>query len=307
MTELKHLPVPSGLAGERADAGLAKLMGLSRSAAAEILSAGNVLQNGKAIDKSDRLIDGAVLEVTLPEPKNDLEIVPSLVEGFKIVYQDDDIIVVDKPAGVASHPSVGWDGPTVPGCLLALGVQIATSGAQERQGIVQRLDVGTSGLMTLAKSEIAYSRLKQAFRDRAVHKVYHAVIQGLADPLAGTFDAPIGRHPKAEFKFAVMNDGKHSVTHYETVEAFRSASLVEIVLETGRTHQIRVHFSAFRHPLVGDTMYGADPTLAAKVGLDRQWLHAMRLSFEHPTTGNQVEFVSEYPTELVHALEVLRG
>jgi len=307
LTELKHLPVPSGLAGERADAGLAKLMGLSRSAAAEILSAGSVLQNGKAIDKSDRLVDGAVLEVTLPEPKNDLEIVPSLVDGFKIVYQDDDIIVVDKPAGVASHPSVGWDGPTVPGCLLALGVQIATSGAQERQGIVQRLDVGTSGLMTLAKSEIAYSRLKQAFRDRAVHKVYHAVIQGLADPLAGTFDAPIGRHPKAEFKFAVMNDGKHSVTHYETVEAFRSASLVEIVLETGRTHQIRVHFSAFRHPLVGDTMYGADPTLAAKVGLDRQWLHAMRLSFEHPTTGNQVKFVSEYPTELVQALEVLRG
>jgi 23S rRNA pseudouridine1911/1915/1917 synthase len=307
LTELKHLPVPSGLAGERADAGLAKLMGLSRSAAAEILSAGSVLQNGKAIDKSDRLVDGAVLEVTLPEPKNDLEIVPSLVDGFKIVYQDDDIIVVDKPAGVASHPSVGWDGPTVPGCLLALGVQIATSGAQERQGIVQRLDVGTSGLMTLAKSEIAYSRLKQAFRDRAVHKVYHAVIQGLADPLAGTFDAPIGRHPKAEFKFAVMNDGKHSVTHYETVEAFRSASLVEIVLETGRTHQIRVHFSAFRHPLVGDTMYGADPTLAANVGLDRQWLHAMRLSFEHPTTGNQVEFVSEYPPELVHALEVLRG
>jgi 23S rRNA pseudouridine1911/1915/1917 synthase len=307
LTELKHLPVPSGLAGERADAGLAKLMGLSRSAAAEILSAGSVLQNGKAIDKSDRLVDGAVLEVTLPEPKNDLEIVPSLVDGFKIVYQDDDIIVVDKPAGVASHPSVGWDGPTVPGCLLALGVQIATSGAQERQGIVQRLDVGTSGLMTLAKSEIAYSRLKQAFRDRAVHKVYHAVIQGLADPLAGTFDAPIGRHPKAEFKFAVMNDGKHSVTHYETLEAFRSASLVEIVLETGRTHQIRVHFSAFRHPLVGDTMYGADPTLAARVGLDRQWLHAMRLSFEHPTTGNQMEFSSEYPTELVHALEVLRG
>lgn len=307
MTELKHLPVPSGLAGERADAGLAKLMGLSRSAAAEILSLGSVLQNGRIIDKSDRLIDGATLEVTLPEPKNDLEIVPSLVDGFKIVYQDEDIIVVDKPAGVASHPSVGWDGPTVPGCLLALGVQIATSGAQERQGIVQRLDVGTSGLMTLAKSEIAYSKLKQAFRDRAVHKVYHAVIQGLADPLAGTFDAPIGRHPKAEFKFAVMNDGKHSVTHYETLEAFRSASLVEIVLETGRTHQIRVHFSAFRHPLVGDTMYGADPTLAAKVGLDRQWLHAMRLSFEHPTSGNQVEFTSDYPAELVNALEVLRG
>lgn len=307
MSEQKLLPVPGGLAGERADAGLAKLMGLSRSAAAELIADGLVLQNSKVIGKSDRLIDGAVLEVSMPEPKNSLEIVPSLVEGFKIIYQDDDIIVIDKPAGVASHPSVGWDGPTVPGCLLALGVQIATSGAQERQGIVQRLDVGTSGLMTLAKSEIAYSRLKQAFRDRAVHKVYHAVIQGLADPLAGTFDAPIGRHPKAEFKFAVMNDGKHSVTHYETIEAFRSASLVEIVLETGRTHQIRVHFSAFRHPLVGDTMYGADPTLAARVGLDRQWLHAVRLSFEHPTKGTQVEFTSEYPSELVNALEVLRG
>lgn len=306
MSEQKLLPVPGGLAGERADAGLAKLMGLSRSAAAELIADGLVLQNSKVIGKSDRLIDGAVLEVSMPEPKNSLEIVPSLVEGFKIIYQDDDIIVIDKPAGVASHPSVGWDGPTVPGCLLALGVQIATSGAQERQGIVQRLDVGTSGLMTLAKSEIAYSRLKQAFRDRAVHKVYHAVIQGLADPLAGTFDAPIGRHPKAEFKFAVMNDGKHSVTHYETIEAFRSASLVEIVLETGRTHQIRVHFSAFRHPLVGDTMYGADPTLAARVGLDRQWLHAVRLSFEHPTKGTQVEFTSEYPSELVNALEVLR-
>lgn len=307
MSEQKLLPVPDGLSGERADAGLAKLMGLSRSAAAELLNDGLVLQNTKQIAKSDKLQGGAILEVTMPQPKNSLEIVASIVDGFKIIYQDEDIIVIDKPAGVASHPSVGWDGPTVPGCLLALGVQIATSGAQERQGIVQRLDVGTSGLMTLAKSEIAYSRLKQAFRDRTVHKVYHAVIQGLADPLAGTFDAPIGRHPKAEFKFAVMNDGKHSVTHYETIEAFRSASLVEIVLETGRTHQIRVHFSAFRHPLVGDTMYGADPTLAAKVGLDRQWLHAVRLSFEHPTKGTQVEFTSQYPSELVNALEVLRG
>lgn len=307
MSEQKLLPVPDGLSGERADAGLAKLMGLSRSAAAELLNDGLVLQNTKQIAKSDKLQGGAILEVTMPQPKNSLEIVASIVDGFKIIYQDEDIIVIDKPAGVASHPSVGWDGPTVPGCLLALGVQIATSGAQERQGIVQRLDVGTSGLMTLAKSEIAYSRLKQAFRDRTVHKVYHAVIQGLADPLAGTFDAPIGRHPKAEFKFAVMNDGKHSVTHYETIEAFRSASLVEIVLETGRTHQIRVHFSAFWHPLVGDTMYGADPTLAAKVGLDRQWLHAVCLSFEHPTKGTQVEFTSQYPSELVNALEVLRG
>ena len=307
MTEHKHLVVPDGLDGERADAGIARILGLSRSAAAELLEQSQVIQSGKSIGKSDRLVSGAQLEITIPIPKNDLEIIAVEIPGFKIVYQDDDIIVIDKPAGVASHPSVGWDGPTVPGALLSLGVQITTSGAHERQGIVQRLDVGTSGLMTLAKSEIAYSRLKQAFRDRAVHKVYHAVIQGLADPLSGTFDAPIGRHPKAEFKFAVMNDGKLAVTHYETIEAFPAASLVEIVLETGRTHQIRVHFSAFRHPLVGDTMYGADPKLAAKVGLNRQWLHAVKLNFDHPTTGKPVEFTSDYPSELLHALEVLRG
>jgi 23S rRNA pseudouridine1911/1915/1917 synthase len=307
MAETRLLPVPEGLAGERIDAGLAKLLGLSRSVCADMITDGLVSQNGKVVAKSDRLMPEAYLEVTLPEPKNRLEIVPVEVEDFKIIYQDEDIIVIDKPAGVASHPSVGWDGPTVPGALLALGIQIATSGAQERQGIVQRLDVGTSGLMTLAKSEIAYSRLKQAFRDRTVHKVYHAVIQGLADPLSGTFDAPIGRHPKAEFKFAVMNDGKHSVTHYETLEAFPSASLVEVVLETGRTHQIRVHFSAFRHPLVGDTMYGADPKLAAKVNLDRQWLHAKKLSFIHPTKGETVEFESEYPVDLAKALDTLRG
>ena len=307
MTQTKHLPVPPGLAGERADAGIAKLLGLSRSTCADLISQGLVLQNGTVVSKSDRLIDDAFLEVSLPAPKNQLEIVPVDVPGFKVIYQDEDIVVVDKPAGVASHPSVGWDGPTVGGALLALGIPIATSGAQERQGIVQRLDVGTSGLMVLAKSEVAYSVLKQAFRDREVHKVYHAIIQGLADPLAGTFDAPIGRHPKHEFKFAVMEGGKPSVTHYETVEAFPSASLVEIVLETGRTHQIRVHFSAFRHPLVGDTMYGADPVLAAKVGLDRQWLHAMRLSFTHPTSGEPVEFESSYPADLQHALDILRG
>ena len=307
MSESRLLPVPDGLAGERVDAGLAKLLGLSRSVCADMITDGLVSQNGKLVSKSDRLMPEAYLEVFLPQPKNRLEIVPVEVEDFKIIFQDEDIIVIDKPAGVASHPSVGWDGPTVPGALLALGIQIATSGAQERQGIVQRLDVGTSGLMTLAKSEVAYSRLKQAFRDRTVHKVYHAIIQGLADPLAGTFDAPIGRHPKAEFKFAVMNDGKHSITHYETLEAFPSASLVEVVLETGRTHQIRVHFSAFRHPLVGDTMYGADPKLAAKVQLERQWLHAKKLSFVHPTKGETVEFESEYPADLAKALDILRG
>lgn len=307
MTETRYFPVPDGLVGERVDAAIAKLTGMSRAICAEMCADGLVRLDGRVMGKSDRLSPGGLLEVGMPKPKNQLEIVPVEVPGFRIVFQDADIVVVDKPAGVASHPSVGWDGPTVGGALLAHGIQLTTSGAHERQGIVQRLDVGTSGLMTLAKTEVAYSRLKQAFRDRAVHKVYNAVVQGHPDPFEGTFDAPIGRHPKAEFKFAVMNDGKPSVTHYSTLEAFPSATLVEVILETGRTHQIRVHFSAFRHPLVGDTMYGADPKLAARVGLDRQWLHAVKLSFEHPTSGEVVEFTSEYPAELEHALDVLRG
>jgi 23S rRNA pseudouridine1911/1915/1917 synthase len=307
MSETKTLVIPEGLAGLRIDAGLGKALGLSRTAVTTLIEAGQVSIDGKTGGKSDRLVEGSVVAITLVGKKDPLIIQADSVDGFSVVYQDEDIIVVDKPAGVAAHPSVGWVGPTVPGALLGLGIQLSTSGAQERQGIVQRLDVGTSGLMVLAKSELAYSRLKQAFRDRRVHKVYHALVQGHPDPSSGTFDAPIGRHPKAEFKFRVHEDGKPSVTHYSTLEAFRSASLLEIILETGRTHQIRVHFSAFRHPLVGDTMYGADPTIGKRLGLDHQWLHATRLSFDHPITGENVEFSSPYPAELANVLTLLRG
>ena len=215
--------------------------------------------------------------------------------------------MIDKPVGVAAHPSIGWDGPTVLGALAGAGYRISTSGAAERAGIVHRLDAGTSGLMVVAKSERAYSELKRAFHDREVTKIYHAVVQGHPDPLTGTIDAPIGRHPGAGWRFAVTADGKPSVTHYETIEAFPSASLLEIHLETGRTHQIRVHMAAQRHPCAGDAMYGADPTLSARLGLERQWLHAMRLGFRHPATGEPVEFSSRYPADLQHALDVLAG
>jgi 23S rRNA pseudouridine1911/1915/1917 synthase len=161
--------------------------------------------------------------------------------------------------------------------------------------------------MMLAKSELAYSRLKQSFRDREVHKIYHAMIQGHPDPSEGTFDAPIGRHPKAEFKFAVIEGGKPSITHYRTLELFPALSLCEVNLETGRTHQIRVHFSAFRHPLLGDTMYGADPALAKKVGIERQFLHAKELGFTHPISGKPMHLVSEYPADLAGVLERLRS
>jgi 23S rRNA pseudouridine1911/1915/1917 synthase len=302
----RSLPVPDGLAGERADAAIAKLLGFSRTFAAEVIEAQGAQQDLVTLGKSDRLRAGAWLSVEWTD-RSEPVIVAQVVDGLRIVFEDDDIIVVDKPAGVAAHPSVGWDGPTVVGALAGLGRRISTSGAAERQGVVHRLDAGTSGLMVVAASERAYTELKRQFHDREVHKIYHCVVQGHPDPLTGTIDAPIGRHPGASWKFGVVRDGKDSVTHYETLEAFPAASLLEIELETGRTHQIRVHMAAQRHPCVGDPLYGADPTLSARLGLHRQWLHAHRLGFAHPATGESVEFESPYPADLEHALEVLRG
>jgi 23S rRNA pseudouridine1911/1915/1917 synthase len=223
-----------------------------------------------------------------------------------IVHDDADIVVVDKPVGVAAHASPGWTGPTVLGGLAALGYRVSTSGAAERQGIVHRLDVGTTGVMVVATSEHAYTELKRGFKERTVDKRYHAVAQGHPDPSSGTIDAPIDRHPKHDYRFAVVAGGKPSVTHYDTIEAFRAASLLDIRLETGRTHQIRVHLSAIRHPCVGDLAYGADPTLARRVDLQRQWLHARSLGFAHPSDGRWVEFTSPYPGDLDHALRLLR-
>ena len=307
MTEERLVQVPEGLSGTRADAGISKLLGMSRSAVATMLESGLVEQNDSVIGKSDSLVSDAWLRITMPKPKAPLALVAENVEGLNVIYQDQDIVVVDKPAGVAAHPSVGWDGPSVGGALLALGIEMSTSGVAERQGIVSRLDVGTSGLMVLTKTEIAYSRMKQAFRDRVVDKTYHSLVQGHPDPSAGTIDAPIGRHLKHEYKFAVTQDGKPSVTHYKTLEAFAAASLMEIELETGRTHQIRVHFSAFKHPIVGDSLYGCDAKLALRLAMDRQWLHAMKLGFIHPTKGEYVSFESTYPQDLANALEVLRS
>lgn len=303
--ENRRFPVPPGLAGERADVALARILGFTRTFSADILDAGGVTANGRGVTKSDRLGEGDIVDVTW-KPKREPVVIPRAVSSLSIVFEDRDIVVVDKPVGVTAHPSLGWDGPTVLGGLAAAGVTVSRMGPAERAGIVHRLDAGTSGLMVVAKSDAAYTRLKAAFHDREVTKTYHALAHGHPDPLKGTIDAPIGRHPGARWKFAVTNDGKPSVTHYETLEAFPGASLLEIRLETGRTHQIRVHLAAQRHPCVGDEMYGADPTLSNRLGLTRQWLHAVRLGFQHPATDENVEFTSRYPEDLAHALDVLR-
>ncbi len=307
MSELRGLPVPDGLEGERVDSALARIFGLSRTKAAELAVAGKVALDGKPVGKSDRVVAGSWLEVEIPGPPAPVALVEEVIPGLVVVHDDEDVVVVNKPVGVAAHPSPGWNGPTVIGGLAGAGYRISTSGAAERQGIVHRLDVGTSGLMVVAKSERAYTSLKRAFKERTVEKIYHALVQGHPDPSRGTVDAPIDRHPVHDWRWAVVAGGKPSVTHYETLEAYRAGSLLEIQLETGRTHQIRVHMSALRHPCVGDLTYGADPVLAARLGLERQWLQARRLAFEHPSTGEWVVFTSEYAPDLAHALDVIRS
>ncbi|MDO5067488.1 MAG: RluA family pseudouridine synthase [Propionibacteriaceae bacterium] len=299
--------VPEPLAGERIDVAAARITGHSRSRIAELIADGGVLLDGVLVTKASQGVQaGAMLElVTAPRPDH-VVAQPRLADGLGIVHQDNDIVVVDKPAGVAAHPSLGWEGPSVTEHLAAAGISIATSGAPERQGVVSRLDVGTSGLMVLARSERAYSVLKQAFRDKVVDKTYQALVQGHPDPFVGTIDAPIGRHPGHEWKMAVVQGGRESVTHYEAIEAHRAATLLEIALETGRTHQIRVHMAAIGHPCCGDPLYGADPELARRLGLERQWLHATGLAFQHPVAGEWVSFTSAPPKDLAEALRVVQ-
>ncbi len=303
MTDTRSLSVPEGLDGLRLDAALSRLFGISRTVAVSVIENGGASVDGRVRGKSDRVLAGATLEVVLPSPDRAPAPTPEVVPGLRVVHEDDDLLVVDKPLGVAAHPSPGWEGPTVIGGLAAAGHRVSTSGSEERQGVVHRLDVGTSGLMVVAKSERAYTVLKDAFRERTVDKRYHALVQGHPDPMSGTVDAPIDRHPTAAYRYAVVMGGRDSVTHYETIEAFRHATLLDIHLETGRTHQIRVHMSALKHPCVGDVTYGADPTLSRRLGLTRQWLHAVRLSFAHPYDGRWVEFTSSYPDDLQTALD----
>ena len=303
--EIRNLSIPEGLNQERVDAALSRLLGLSRNVIVGLIEHGEISKDGKTVDKSDRVATGDQLEILLPAAKSEAKLVATPIDGLKVVYDDEYLIVIDKPVGIAAHPSPGWQGATVVGAIFAAGHQLATSGAAERQGVVHRLDVGTSGLMVVAKNEVAYSNLKDQFRDRTVSKVYHALAQGHMDPTVGTIDAPIDRHPREDYRFAVVANGKPSITHYKTLEVFPAVTLLEIELETGRTHQIRVHFSALHHPLVGDLTYGSDPALATRLGISRPWLHAKQLAFDHPASGERLSFNAEYPADLTRSLEIL--
>ena len=303
--ELRTLSVPEGVAGERIDSALTRVLGLSRTAIVRMLEDGDITSSGSQLSKSDRVFAGQVIEVLMPDqtPKDPIPLTP--IAGLTVIYNDDDIVVIDKPVGCAAHPSPGWTGPTVVGALMAAGYTITTSGPAERAGIVHRLDAGTTGLMIVAKNEKSYLALKEMFRSHQIEKTYHALVQGHMDPATGTIDAPIDRHPKEDHRFAVVASGKESITHYEVIEFYRAVSLVKVELETGRTHQIRVHFSAVGHPLVGDTIYGADPVLGKKMQMSRPWLHALELRFNHPVSAMPLTLRAPYPPDLQSSLALL--
>jgi 23S rRNA pseudouridine1911/1915/1917 synthase len=303
--EIRSLSIPDGLNGERIDAALSRLLGLSRNVIVGLIDAQEVIKDGKPVAKSFKVSTADQIEITMPAAKGEAKLTATPIDGLDVVFDDEYVIVINKPVGIAAHPSPGWQGATVVGAIFAAGYQLATSGAAERQGVVHRLDVGTSGLMVVAKNEIAYSSLKDQFRNRTVSKIYHALVQGHMDPTTGTIDAPIDRHPREDYRFAVVANGKPSITHYKTLEVFPAVSLMEIELETGRTHQIRVHFSALHHPLVGDLTYGADPSLAQRLSISRPWLHAKDLAFNHPATGGRISFTAEYPADLTRSLALL--
>ena len=297
------LPAPDALVGKRLDVVVSKMLGISRSAASHLIESGQVTLLGHVSDKSARLGRNDMLEFALENREEEPE---PIDHDMPIVYEDDDIVVVDKPIGMAAHASVGWSGPTVLGSLLARGVRITDYGAAGRQGIVSRLDVGTSGLMLVCKSELAYKEMRRQFSEHEVVKTYHAVVQGNLVQNRATIEAPIGRDKVSDFRFTVTPAGKEAITHWDVLERLSEATYVKVNLETGRTHQIRVHFSSIGHPLVGDAMYGANPKLTEITGLKRQWLHAMQLEFKHPRTKMWTTVESNTPNDLRQALEILR-
>lgn len=298
---MEKIVVPE-LTGKRVDQVVSIIMGISRSKAAALCGKSLVKVNGIPVVKSQIINSGDCILIDIFEESGVLLKTPA---DLPLLYQDEDLFVINKPVGMAAHPAVGWKGPTVVGALLAQGYTLDTSGDLERRGIVHRLDVGTTGLMVVARNENSYQILKSQFANREVEKIYHTVVQGYLPYENGIIDAPLGRHPKASFKMAVVSKGRNALTHYRVLRKLREASLLEVRLETGRTHQIRVHMQALKHPVLGDPIYGSNPKKAAELGLERQWLHAIKLGFKHPRNGEKVSFTTPYPQDLEDSLQQL--
>ena len=291
------------ISGERLDAFLARCSGLTRSAAQKLLEQGLVTLNGRPGWKNDRLNPGDRVEYTVPEAKP--VDIPARDIPLDIVYEDEDVMVINKPKGLVVHPAAGHQEDTlVNGLLYAKGGSLSGINGELRPGIVHRIDKDTSGLLAVAKNDLAHTMLASQLKDHTMARTYDAIVCGSFREDNGTVDAPIGRHPTDRKKMCVTaRNSKPAVTHYEVVERFRGYTHIRCHLETGRTHQIRVHMAYIGHPLLGDTVYGHK---SKELGQDSQCLHASALCFRHPRDGRPVMVFAPLPDYFREVLEKLR-
>jgi len=290
--------------GERLDKLIAsRVTGMSRSFVQQLMKRGEILVNGQPCKPAQRVRFGDRLEVYLPpvEPPSDLE--PEYLP-IPVIYEDDDIIVFDKPPGIVTHPAPGHERGTLVNALKAIRPDLQVQ-PSHRPGIVHRLDKDTSGLLVVAKTEPARLALLEQWQSRSVVKRYTALVHGVVEPDSGTIDAPISRDPRDRTKMAVVTWGRPAITHFRVLERFSCATLLDVTIETGRTHQIRVHCAFIRHPVVGDQQYGGNRSFCVPV--PRQFLHARYLRFRHPTTGQVIELETPLPWDLRAVLERLRA
>jgi 23S rRNA pseudouridine1911/1915/1917 synthase len=307
-----HLTVPSGLAGQRLDKALTLLaaelsdLALSRARLQALLAAGHVALNGKTVkDASRKAKAGETYAVDVPPPESAAPEAQDI--ALTIVYEDKDVLVIDKPPGLVVHPAPGNRDRTLVNALLAhCGTSLSGIGGVARPGIVHRLDKDTSGLIVAAKNDLAHQKLSAQFADRSLSRTYLAVVHGVPGLRAGLIDAPIGRHPRDRKKMAVAAKGRQARTRYKVLETFDAAALVECQLETGRTHQIRVHMAHIRHPLIGDPTYGKGRAQKTLYAFPRQALHAAAIKFIHPRTGRAMNFTSPLPKDMKALLRKLR-
>ncbi|ACA54597.1 RluA family pseudouridine synthase [Clostridium botulinum] len=274
----------------------------SRSYLQGIIDEGNVLVNNKEKKRNYKLKVGDNIEINIPEPKL-LQIEPEDVK-LDVIYEDKDVIVVNKPQEMVVHPAPGVYSGTLVNALLHHCKDLSGINGVARPGIVHRIDKDTSGILVVAKNDISHNNLAAQFKEHSISRVYMALVEGIIKNEQGTIEAPIGRHPVDRIKMAVVKDGRHAVTHYKVIKRFKNHTLVECRLETGRTHQIRVHMSHIMHPLVGDPVYGYKKQ---RFNLKGQMLHAKLLGFIHPTTGQYVEFESELPEYFKKIIKILKN
>ena len=299
--------------GARIDQYIAEITELSRSAAAKLIENGDITVNGTPVSKKYAVKEGDSIEVTLPDPEFSEAIAEDI--PLNIVFEDDDIIVINKPSGMVVHPAPGnYTGTLVNALLYHCRDSLSGIGGVMRPGIVHRIDKDTSGLLVVAKNDAAHKALSEQLEGHRIVREYHAIAKGCFKESSGTVNAPIGRHPVDRKKMAVHKDtsqhAKEAITHYELLASYNGASYLKLKLETGRTHQIRVHMAYLGHPLMGDEVYGSVKTRFEKTHpsiLDGQLLHAKRLSFKHPSTGEEVEFECELPDNFKKALRLLEN